>query len=137
MERKQTSYAFLTEMLWVCGFFILSACIFVLVFVKANQMSRHAEDLNQAVLIAENTIEDTFFQYANGIEIPETETYYFDHDSNPCADEAAHTVTSHTDAAFYVTVSSTVEDKLLKVSVRVDDLRGTAIYTLNGAHYEE
>lgn len=63
MERKRTSFAFLMEMLWVCGFFIVAACIFVLAFVKADQMSRGAKDLNQAVLTAENTMEHIFLWY--------------------------------------------------------------------------
>lgn len=63
MERKHTSFAFLMEMLWVCGFFIVAACIFVLAFVKADQMSRGAKDLNQAVLTAENTMEHIFLWY--------------------------------------------------------------------------
>ena len=59
-RNRRPSYAFLMEMLWVCGFFAVAACIFVLAFVKADSMSRRAEDLNQAVMAAENEMEQTF-----------------------------------------------------------------------------
>ena len=42
-RNRRPSYAFLMEMLWVCGFFAVAACIFVLAFVKADSMSRGPE----------------------------------------------------------------------------------------------
>lgn len=48
MNKKRTSYAFLMEMLWVCGFFAVAACIFVLAFAKADRLSQNAENLNHA-----------------------------------------------------------------------------------------
>lgn len=59
MKPQRTSYAFLTEMLWVCAFFLISACIFVLSFAKAERLSREAETLNQAVQAVSNAMEDT------------------------------------------------------------------------------
>ena len=43
MKRERPSYAFLMEMIWVCAFFLICACIFVLAFVKAERLSHNAE----------------------------------------------------------------------------------------------
>lgn len=64
MNHRRTSFAFLMEMLWVCGFFILSSCVFILAFVKADQLSRRASNLNQAVVAVENAVESTFSLYS-------------------------------------------------------------------------
>lgn len=130
MNRKRTSFAFLTEMLWVCGFFVLAACVFVLAFVKADQTSKDAENLNHAVLIASNTIEDTFSELKTGTEPAGDRLLYFDQSWNE-ADS------SSTAISFLVTVSAESEDGLLKVTAKVDDHRGKNIYTLDGVHYEE
>lgn len=130
MNHKRTSFAFLTEMLWVCGFFVLAACVFVLAFVKADQTSKDAENLNHAVLIASNTIEDTFSELETGTEPAGERILYFDHNWNE-ADS------SGTDISFLVTVSAESEDSLLKVTAKVDDHKGKNIYTLDGVHYEE
>ena len=52
MNRKSGSGSgpFLMEMLVVVGFFIICASICVLVFVKADNISKDARDINQAVL---------------------------------------------------------------------------------------
>ena len=60
VRNKRPSYAFLMEMLWVCGFFAIAACIFVMAFAKADSMSRKAQDLNEAVMAAEQEMEQTF-----------------------------------------------------------------------------
>lgn len=80
MTKRRTSFAFLMEMLWVCGFFILSACIFVLAFVKADQLSRHASNLNQAVVAVENAVESTFSLYSEPLPdgTKEERELYFD-----------------------------------------------------------
>lgn len=36
VRNKRPSYAFLMEMLWVCGFFAIAACIFVMAFAKGR-----------------------------------------------------------------------------------------------------
>ena len=46
------------EMLVVVGFFIICASICVLVFVKADNISRDARDINQAVLRAQSLAEE-------------------------------------------------------------------------------
>ena len=57
MRRKQHSGIFMMEMIMVVFFFILCASICILVFVKADRMSRDAADLNQSVLIAQSVAE--------------------------------------------------------------------------------
>ena len=57
MSRKQHSGIFMMEMIMVVFFFILCASICILVFVKADRMSREAADLNQSVLIAQSVAE--------------------------------------------------------------------------------
>lgn len=57
MSRKQHSGIFMMEMIMVVFFFILCASVCILVFVKADRMSREAADLNQSVLIAQSVAE--------------------------------------------------------------------------------
>ena len=58
MKRERTSYAFLLEMIWVCAFFLICASIFVMAFAKAEQVSRQADILNQAVQATSNVMEE-------------------------------------------------------------------------------
>ena len=60
MNRKSGSGSgpFLMEMLVVVGFFIICASICVLVFVKADNISKDARDINQAVLKAQSLAEE-------------------------------------------------------------------------------
>ena len=66
VRNKRPSYAFLMEMLWVCGFFAIASCIFVMAFAKADSMSRKAQDLNEAVMAAEQEMEQTFLSEREG-----------------------------------------------------------------------
>lgn len=128
MKQRQTSFAFLMEMLWVSGFFILSACIFVLVFIKADQMSLHAGNLNQAVLYTENALEDTFATYnPEGSHNAEQTIYY---DKNWIPVEALQP-----EASFFITVSSDYDDNMLNVSAKAFEVNGKSLYTLDGARY--
>ena len=56
-KREAPSGRFMMEMMMVVFFFILCASTCILVFVKANNMSRQAKDLNQGVLMAESIVE--------------------------------------------------------------------------------
>lgn len=58
MKRERTSYAFLLEMIWVCAFFLICSSIFVMAFAKAEQLSRQADVLNQAVQATSNVMEE-------------------------------------------------------------------------------
>lgn len=59
MIKKNSSGSgiFLMEMILVVFFFIICAGICILVFVKADNMSRTARDLNQGVIAAESIAE--------------------------------------------------------------------------------
>lgn len=111
MKRERTSYAFLMEMIWVCAFFLICACIFVMAFAKAERMSRGADLLNQAVQAASNAMEETF---ALG----------------EAADEADFSTED-----FTVQIETSSDDGLMNVTVQVMDANdGSVIYTLTGAH---
>ena len=148
MKKRQTSYAFLMEMLWVCGFFALAACIFVLTFVKADHLSKRAENLNHAVLIAQNAVESCFSEYGkadgnggniegrssgvNGTDgadnigsISRAEEAYFDRSWAPAA--------SADEAAFILSVSTREEAGLLLVTAVVTDSGKETIYQLDGS----
>lgn len=124
MKTRRTSYGFLLEMLWVCAFFLISACIFVLAFAKSEQMSRDAEVLNQAVLAASNAMEETFALYENGT---------IDADSSRDI-EALAAVHSFSECSLRIETS--LDDGLLQVTVQAVNPRdGSVIYTLEGSHF--
>lgn len=141
MNRRPASSAFLLEMLWVCGFFALSACIFVMAFVKADTMSRGARNLNQAVTAAETALEDTFAGYHNhdqsiaDIVDMATKTIYYDRNWHVTEDTSSSTGSVPEDAAFSIIVTSRPNGGLLEVTAEVFSITGESIYTLNGAHY--
>ena len=78
MKKERTSYAFLMEMIWVCAFFLICACIFVLVFMKAEQLSRQAEVLNQAVQAASNAMEEAFAKFQNAVDPDLVDSYIYE-----------------------------------------------------------
>lgn len=111
MKKERTSYAFLMEMIWVCAFFLICACIFVLVFVKAEQLSHQAEVLNQAVQAASNAMEDTFAE--NGIVDPNR----------------------YATGDYTLSIETDNNDGLLSVTIQVlDPENGQVLYKLSGAH---
>ncbi|MBS6518786.1 MAG: hypothetical protein KH353_11465 [Clostridium sp.] len=138
VTNKRPSYAFLMEMLWVCGFFAIAACIFVMAFAKADTMSRKAQDLNEAVMAAEQEMEQTFLSEREGIW-------------SVCLDQSWKPVSKQPDnrlpggdgpfpkdtyAVLHVTSQS--DDGLLNVSIQVDthisEPAQETIYTLEGSH---
>lgn len=127
MQHKHTSFAFLMEMLWVCGFFILAACIFLLVFVKADRMSRGASNLNQAVLAAENAVEDVFAEYSGAEAKSGEEQLYFDRSWNPLANGEG--------AEFFITVQTVFSDGFLHVTATAAAQNGAEIYKLEGGRF--
>jgi len=111
MKRKQTSYAFLMEMIWVCAFFLVCSCIFILAFVKADRMSHQADVLNQAVLAASNAMEQTF------------------------SAETSIDLTPYTTEDYRLTMETFEDNGLLSVTIHVLDVQSDhVIYTLTGAH---
>ena len=141
MNRRPASSAFLLEMLWVCGFFALASCIFVMAFVKADTMSRGARNLNQAVTAAETALEDTFAGYQNhdqsmaGIKDVDTKTIYYDRNWHVTEDTSSNAKSVPEDAAFSIIVTSQPNGNLLEVTAEVFSISGEPIYTLKGAHY--
>lgn len=124
MKTRRTSYGFLMEMLWVCAFFLISACIFVLAFAKSEQMSRDADTLNQAVLAASNAMEETFALYESG-----TDDAYSSRDIEVLAAD-------YSSGEFSLRIETALEDSLLQVTVRAVSKRdGSEIYTLEGSHF--
>lgn len=138
VRNKRPSYAFLMEMLWVCGFFAIAACIFVMAFAKADSMSRKAQDLNEAVMAAEQEMEQTFLSEREGTWIV-------------CLDQAWKPVSEDpdgrlpgTDGPFpeetyaVLRVTSQADGRLLNVSIQVDahvsESIQETIYTLEGSH---
>lgn len=57
-KRRAGSGPFLMEMILVTGFFVICASICVLVFARANRLSRQAGDINRAVLEAQTLAEE-------------------------------------------------------------------------------
>lgn len=67
-KRDSGTALFLMEMIAVVCFFILCASVCILVFVKANNLSRLAKDTNQASLAAESVAEIWKAEQARGLE---------------------------------------------------------------------
>ena len=127
VRNKRPSYAFLMEMLWVCGFFAIAACIFVMAFAKADSMSRKAQDLNEAVMAAEQEMEQTFLSEA-WKPVSEDPDGRLPGTDGPFPEE--------TYAVLRVT--SQADGRLLNVSIQVDahvsESIQETIYTLEGSH---
>ena len=119
------SYAFLMEMLWVCGFFVLCSGIFVSLFIKANSLSTQSKDLNYAITLAQSKIETAF---SNGRDAHDDLEYY----------TANWQLTTNENTNCYAKVSTTctIEKDLLTVSVVITQVeKQEPIYTLTGSHY--
>lgn len=115
MKRERTSYAFLMEMVWVCAFFLICASVFVTAFAKAENVSRKADVLNQAVQAASNVMEESFAAADSGTFEGILSEYSTDD--------------------YSLAMEWTIEDGLLSLTVTaVDPKGGTPIYSLTGAH---
>ena len=129
VRNKRPSYAFLMEMLWVCGFFAIAACIFVMAFAKADSMSRKAQDLNEAVMAAEQEMEQTF--------LSEREGTWSEPDSRLPGTDGPFPEETYA----VLRVTSQAEGGLLNVSIQVDahvsESIQETIYTLEGSHMTE
>lgn len=138
VRNKRPSYAFLMEMLWVCGFFAIAACIFVMAFAKADSLSRKAQDLNEAVMAAEQEMEQTFLSEREG-----TWTVCLDRSWKPVS-QAPDGRLPGADGPFpeetyaVLRVTSQADGGLLNVSIQVDahvsEPIQETVYTLEGSH---
>ncbi|HCO29474.1 MAG TPA: hypothetical protein DIT54_08750 [Lachnospiraceae bacterium] len=125
-QQQRHSYAFLMEMLWVCGFFVICVGVFALLFVKADQISTNAEDLSYAIALSQNKIETAFteLKHPTGNEIE-----YYNSNWQP---------TTKDDDDRYATVTTTYskDQDILTVSVVITQIGETEpIYELTGSHY--
>lgn len=149
MKKRQPSCAFLMEMLWVCGFFALASCIFVLTFVKADHLSKSAENLNHAILTAQNAVESIFSEYGeNGDDGGQTGIGLIDDakngdgqiDSSQAGTGRAETYfdrnwtpVTAAEAIFTLSVSTKEEEGLLLATAVVTDSDGETICQLDGS----
>ena len=131
-KRERPSYAFLMEMMWVCAFFLICACIFVLAFAKAEQMSRKAETLNKATLAAGNAMEEIYAAFDDAVsaagfdDVAGGQTEF--------AAEVENIRNIYSSETFTLDVTTDMEDGLLTVVVHATDARdGEVLCTLNGA----
>lgn len=127
MNKSRTSYSFLLEMIWVCGFFSITACIFVLAFTQAGRKSRTADALNHGVLMAQNAIEEAYASYDSSLTTG-TEIHYFDSDWKELLKDGA-------DSAFLLKLTTSLKDHMICVTARVEDRKGNLIYSLDSEHY--
>lgn len=134
-KRERTSYAFLMEMMWVCAFFLVCACIFVMAFAKAEQMSRKAETLNRSSLAASNTMEEIYAAFDDAVDkygVEAAGNAGFDGDS--FAVSASQIGSTYSTEQFSILVTTDISDGLLSVTVQATDPRdGEVLCTLNGA----
>ena len=135
MKRGRTSYAFLMEMMWVCVFFLICASIFVMAFARAEQISRRADTMNQAVQAASNVLEEVFSMCdgnSPGEEAPEGSREAFGRLVGTCAETAA---VQYSSDSFILRAETSMEDGLVQISVQAVDTRDDSVlYTLTGAH---
>ena len=116
MKQERTSYAFLMEMIWVCAFFLICASIFVTTFAKAEQVSRQADVLNQAVQASSNVMEEAFASFSAD------------------SDHLELLADSYATDDFSINLEYSTEDGLTTVTVTaVNPENGTVIYSLQGA----
>ena len=116
MKRERTSYAFLLEMIWVCAFFLICASIFVMAFAKAEQISRQADVLNQAVQATSNVMEEVLAEF-------------------PDEEESFESIVSAYDTEdFSIELECSSENGLALFTVTAMDSKdGTVIYSLQSA----
>lgn len=116
MKRERTSYAFLLEMIWVCAFFLICASIFVMAFAKAEQISRQADILNQAVQATSNVMEEALAGFPDEEEWFESISSAYDTE-----DFSVELECSSENGLAYFTVTA------------MDSKDGTVIYSLQSA----
>lgn len=131
MSKPRTSYAFLMEMLWVCGFFGIAAGIFILAFVKADRISRNADSLNHAVSAAQNALEMTF-ALSGGASDGMVRAGMME-DRELCYDQNWNLLSpGEGTPSFVLRLSSCIESGMLHVAAEVSDTEGNSIYSLSG-----
>ena len=130
-KRDSGTAMFLMEMIVVVCFFVLCAGVCILAFVKADYLSRLAEDTNSASLAAESVAEIWKAEDAKGLEIRflmskdgETGVICWDSQWNPVEDEKA--------ADYRARVSLTREGLVEEAQIQIRRLKDdTELFELN------
>ena len=130
-KRDSGTAMFLMEMIVVVCFFVLCAGVCILAFVKADYLSRLAEDTNSASLAAESVAEIWKAEDARGLEVRflmskdgETGVIYWDSQWNPVEDEKA--------ADYRARVSLTREGLVEEAQIQIRRLKDdTELFELN------
>lgn len=115
--RPARSHGLLMELIVVCGFFMGAACLFLLAFVKADQLSALSKDTSSAISAAQTLIEEAAYSQESG-------TIYFDEDWNRLenGDKGYHAAAQ---------VRTQGEEGLLHMEVTILGPRGEELYSLS------
>lgn len=125
-QQQRPSYAFLMEMLWVCGFFAICAGIFALLFVKADRISTSAKDLSYAIALSQSKIETAFAEIEQHAD---KDIEYYTSTWQP-------TTKDNDDCYATVTTTYSKDQDIVTVSVVITQIGETEpIYELTGSHY--
>lgn len=126
MNRRKQSGAevFMMEMIAVVCFFILCAGTCTLVFVKANNMSRRAADMNRGVLAAESVTEVWKAEGADGLAERfgaqnQVSADGADGESRIFWDDSWNALTDGAEGAYRTELSWKPADGILEAEVRV------------------
>ncbi|HIX16153.1 MAG TPA: hypothetical protein H9740_10625 [Candidatus Hungatella pullicola] len=120
MNRHNSSGMFMMEMIAAVFFFSLCASACILVFARADRLSRGAEDLNQAVLLAQSTAEvwksqgqKGLAEIFNGEEKENGIQMTFDQEGNPVSDRGKYQVILTEKEEIKAVISVTADDEEL------------------------
>lgn len=137
MNKKNSSGAgmFMMEMIVAVFFFILCASTCILVFVKADSMSRLARDTNSGVLAAETVAEVWKAEGVDGL----TARLHGQTEADQvtiCWDREWHPVPGGAEAAFVGVLSWEAQDGLETAQIAVSRADGgTELFAMSAARY--
>lgn len=136
-KRETPSGMFMMEMIMVVFFFILCASTCILVFVKANNMSRLAQDTSQSVLKAESIAEVWKAEGESGLEerlgaLPDGGKYriFWDRDWENVKEAAG--------AAYRADIVISGRDAISQADIVIDRAEdGSRLFSLSAEKYEQ
>lgn len=122
MKRRASSRSglFLLEMMISILFFAIAAVVCIQVFVKADQLSRRAENLDMAAGICASAAE--LLACGNEEEI----AFCYDSGWMPCEQR---------NAEFFLEISTEGQGRRKTWQIRVTDKKGTCIFEMETGHY--
>lgn len=136
-KRDSGTAMFLMEMIAVVCFFILCASICILVFVRANNLSRLARDTNQASLAAESVAEVWKAESTEGL----CERFDMSEDGDTgviCWDSRWKVTEEENETGFTAQVSVETEGLVEKAQIRVSRSEdGTELFLLTAKRIPE